>query len=212
MPEPIRRFARRNALRGHTLSFREERVWRKTRQRTHGSLETPSSKTGSPPKPSVSGFGGERRSSGVSELFALGRKREIRSLRRRSANAFALTNRCQSYSHWCLARILISGGVPELRPICSTEGKYRSTPLKLRCVKSFSSTGSPPLRAYCAPEVVRSNAVGSPLGGRVRGKIAGAVGNPSGDGEPLRQNRGFCHLPLQGRLCAPHLYAPFCLP
>ena len=30
--------------------------------------------------------------------------------------------------------------------------------------KAFSSTGSPPLRAYCAPEVVR-NTVGSPLGG-----------------------------------------------
>ena len=45
-----------------------------------------------------------------------------------AAYAFALTNRCQTYSHWCLARILISGGVPELRPICSTEGKCRSTP------------------------------------------------------------------------------------
>ena len=61
-----------------------------------------------------------------------------------AADAFALTNRCQTNSHWCLARILISGGVPEypkgissggtlchlraLRPICSTEGKYRSTP------------------------------------------------------------------------------------
>ena len=33
-----------------------------------------------------------------------------------AAYAFALTNRCQTYSHWCLARILISGGVPELRP------------------------------------------------------------------------------------------------
>ena len=36
------RLTRRSALRGHTLSSREERVWRKTRQRTHGSLETPS--------------------------------------------------------------------------------------------------------------------------------------------------------------------------
>ena len=30
-----------------------------------------------------------------------------------AADAFALTNRCQTNSHWCLARILISGGVPE---------------------------------------------------------------------------------------------------
>ena len=64
------------------------------------------------------GFGGERRSSGVSELFALGRKRGIRSLRRRSANAFALTYRFPAPSHWCLARILTSGGVPERCPIC----------------------------------------------------------------------------------------------
>ena len=35
-----------------------------------------------------------------------------------AAYAFALTNRCQTYSHWCLARILISGGVPERCPIC----------------------------------------------------------------------------------------------
>ena len=35
------------------------------------------------------GFGGERRSSGVSELFALGRKRGIRSLRRRGNVSFA---------------------------------------------------------------------------------------------------------------------------
>ena len=52
----------------------------------------------------------------MSELFALGRKRGIRSLRRRSANAFALTYRFPAPSHWCLARILTSGGVPELRP------------------------------------------------------------------------------------------------
>ena len=49
----------------------------------------------------------------MTELFALGRKRGIRSLRRRSANAFALTYRFQTNSHRCLARILISGGVPE---------------------------------------------------------------------------------------------------
>ena len=181
MPDDTNRFTKGDALRGHTLSSREERVWRKTRQRTHGSLETPSSKTGSPPKPSVSGFGGERRSSGVSELFALGRKREIRSLRRRSANAFALTYRCQAPSHRCLARILISGGVPEYPKgissggtLCHRQGtssrhcslsNRRSTPRKLMPERAFSSTGSPPLRAYCAPEVVRSNTVGSPLGG-----------------------------------------------
>ena len=142
-PELSSRFSAGSALRGHDLSSREERSWRKTRQRTHGSLETPSSKTGSPPKPSVSGFGGERRSSGVSELFALGRKRGMRSLRRRSANAFALTNRFPAPSHWCLARILTSGGVPELRPQClqrrdsgqplgNSFPKKRSLPLVLR--------------------------------------------------------------------------------
>ena len=44
--------------------------------------------------------------------------------------------------------------------------------------KAFSFTGFPPLRAYRAPEVVRSNTVGSPLGGRVRGKIAEWVQEP----------------------------------
>ena len=40
-----------------------------------------------------------------------------------AADAFALTNRCQPYSHWCLARILTSGGVPELRPECRSGGE-----------------------------------------------------------------------------------------
>ncbi len=89
------RFSKGNALRGPYLSYHDERYGRKAFQRTLRSLEFPGSQTGSPPKPSASGFGGERRSSGVSELFALGRKRGIRSLRRRSANAFALTYRCE---------------------------------------------------------------------------------------------------------------------
>ena len=100
------RTTERSALRGHTLSSREERVWRKTRQRTHGSLETPS----------LCGY------------------------------RLRLDESVLAGSHWCLARILTSGGVPELRPICSTEGKCRSTPWKLRRGKAFSSTGSPPRR------------------------------------------------------------------
>ena len=102
-----------------------------------------------------------------------------------AANAFALTYRCQAPSHRCLARILISGGVPEYPKgissggtLCHRQGtssrhcslsNRRSTPRKLMPERAFSSTGSPPLRAYCAPEVVRSNAVGSPLGGRPGG-------------------------------------------
>ena len=98
----------------------------------------------------------------MSELFALGRKREIRSLRRRSADAFALTYRCQAPSHRCLARILISGGVPEYPKgissggtLCHRQGTSsrhcslgvcRSTPWKLMSGKAFSSTGSPPRR------------------------------------------------------------------
>ena len=35
-----------------------------------------------------------------------------------AANAFALTYRFQTNSHRCLARILISGGVPERCPMC----------------------------------------------------------------------------------------------
>ena len=61
----------------------------------------------------------------MSELFALGRKRGIRSLRRRSANAFALTNRFQTNSHRCLDRILISGGVPEYPKGISSGGTLR---------------------------------------------------------------------------------------
>ena len=38
--------------------------------------------------------------------------------------------------------------------------------------KAFSSTGSPPLRAYRTPEVVRSNTVRSPLWGPYYGKIS----------------------------------------
>ena len=47
-----------------------------------------------------------------------------------------------------------------------------------------------------APIGVRNNTVGSPLGGRMRWKLAAA------QQAPLRQNRRFCHLPLQGRQSA----------
>ena len=45
---------------------------------------------------------------------------------------------------------------------------------------AFSSTGFPPLRAYGAPEVVRSNTVGSPLGGRPEVVRSNTVGSPLG--------------------------------
>ena len=118
------RLTRRSALRGHTLSSREERVWRKTRQRTHGSLETPS-------------LCGYRLRLDVSVPSTCALVPSPNSNQRR----------CSRASSDLL-----------------TEEQCRSTPWKLMSGKAFSSTGSPPLRAYCAPEVVRSNTVGSPLG------------------------------------------------
>ena len=135
------RTTRRSALRGHTLSFREERVWRKTRQRTHGSLETPS----------LCGYR-LRLDESVPDEFAL--VPSPNSNQRRCSRAAS--------------------------PVL-TEGEYRSTPRKLMSGKAFSSTGSPPLRAYRAPEVVRSNTVGSPLGGPYcGGRLQVRWGNPSG--------------------------------
>ena len=103
------RTTRRSALRGHTLSSREERVWRKTRQRTHGSLETPS-------------------------LCGL-RLRLDESI----PDEFASVPSPNSNQRRC------SRALSDLL----TEEQGRSTPWKLMSGKAFSSTGSPPLRAYC---------------------------------------------------------------
>ena len=72
-----------------------------------------------------------------------------------AANAFALTNRCQTFSHRCLARILTSGGVPEPcpdtahwafagQPRGNSCPKERSLPLVLRLVvaKSVNSVSA----------------------------------------------------------------------
>ena len=132
-----------------------------------------------------------------------------------AADAFALTNRCQTCAHWCLARILTSGGVPERCPQClqkrssgqprgNSFQKERSLPLVLhlvvaKSVNSVSAFGAkssvhflaPPLPTKPAtlgfggaPIGVRSNTVGSPLGGLVRWKMEGAVQNP-----PLSRHR-----------------------
>ena len=112
-----------------------------------------------------------------------------------AAIAFALTNRCQTNSHRCLARILTSGGVPEYPKgissggtLCRRQGTS-SYSVSVGCVLfHWFSAASCLLR----PEVVRSNAVGSPLGGLLLSP-ANQVAQPSA--ALLRYG---CGIPLAG--------------
>ena len=109
-PNETSRFTKGDALRGCHLSSREERWQRKTRQRTHGSLETPS-------------LCGYRLCLDESVPDEFASVPSPNSNQRRCSRA--------------LSHVL-------------TKERFRSTPMKLICGKAFSSTGFPPLRAYCA--------------------------------------------------------------
>ena len=107
------RSTKNSALRGHDLSSREERPWRKTRQRTHGSLETPS-------------LCGYRLRLDVSVPSTCALVPSPNSNQRRCSRA--------------------SSGLHSV-------GSCNAPPWKLMNERTFSSTGSPPLRAYCLTAV-----------------------------------------------------------